>query len=303
MHNLKSHTIQIIGLLTLIFMLGMIVVLKRIATWQAEKDGFRLNLEIGYLSNISKDAPVKLNGGIEVGYVEKIFQKNLKTYIRVFLNKTMQNKIPKNKNTIFALFSESLMGPKYVNLALAQPQKDDIFLQNNDTWLAIEPASLDKIMLSFSRWFSIGKKNKYNNPDYLLKAFKHFLKKNKEISQENKANLLLLIKNANLSLHKITNTITNVRKNVRKVSRQYNIDSAENKENLQKLLKEVQQVVKHAKVIQHALDSSKGSLGKWIHKKEFYTNLNQTTSGAKALFTCFKKRPYILFEKKGCGHR
>ncbi len=92
-----------VGLMTVISIGTFVALLATLGRWQMSGEGVRLNLRFRFLNNLSQGAPVRISGGLPVGYVEKIYQKDLRTYVQIYLNKDLREKIPKRTETVFAI--------------------------------------------------------------------------------------------------------------------------------------------------------------------------------------------------------
>ena len=94
----QSNRVYInVGIMTIVSVVIFTLMLAVLGRWQFGKEGFFVDIQFTFLNNLANGAPVRISGGIPVGYVEKIYQKDLKTYVRVSLQEELKNKLPQKR--------------------------------------------------------------------------------------------------------------------------------------------------------------------------------------------------------------
>ena len=119
--------------------------------FEVNKDG-SVNTNKLYLKGLN---PKIIDGTKNSPYTSETFsfQKDLKTYVTISLNKDLKNKIPKRVETVFAIYTTGLMGQKYINITIPDAKPNEVYFADGDEWVGIDPPSIDQMMMAFSSWF------------------------------------------------------------------------------------------------------------------------------------------------------
>jgi phospholipid/cholesterol/gamma-HCH transport system substrate-binding protein len=115
--------------------------------------GFTIDVAFSFLSNLTRNAKVLLAGGRQVGYVQEIFQRDRQTYVRIYLENSLRRAMPLNNETQISIFSNNLMGQKYINIQFNEIKPNEAVIEPGQVVRGISPPSFEQMMLSFSSWF------------------------------------------------------------------------------------------------------------------------------------------------------
>lgn len=285
-----------VGIFVVTALIVLVVMVAFVSRWQMKKAGFVLNIKFNFLNNLGVNSPVKIAGGIPVGYVTRIYQKNLQTYVEVYLKKDLENKIPKNKDTVFTIFSSSLMGQKYVNLIIPEAKEGDEFLKNGDEWTGIDPPSLDQIMLSFSSWFD--GKNGGQVLAEIIQETRQFIGNLNAIAAENRTDIRLTVRQARESFTSLMSQLDVLMAKLTILSTNFTDISTRNKNDIEVMLANLSQISREMNTITQRINSGKGSIGKFLTDEELYKNANETLANARDLFQTLKENPWKLLYKE-----
>ena len=298
MHSGRRITITM-GLATVIVVVICFSSLSFIDDWRQRQRGFEIIIRFSNLNNLSQGAPVKLAGGPEVGVVKAIFQKNMQTYVRVYLDNILLNKIPRGKDSQFSIFTTSLFGQKYVNLFLRYSESELDFLKPGDETTGISPPSVDQFLLAFSSWFD-GKSSEQVFQGIASKV-EIFLKQLNEVVNENRADV-------NETLLQASRVYTRFSRETEKLSRQMkviagnmNVSTAGNKQRLKKIASDLAGFNSSLDKLSKSLKSGSGSLSKLVNSKELRKNFRLTYYHGTRLVDCLNNRAFdVVFNKKSC---
>jgi phospholipid/cholesterol/gamma-HCH transport system substrate-binding protein len=261
-----------------------------------KRAGFVVNIKFNFLNNLGVNAPVKVAGGIPVGYVSAIYQKDLQTYASVYLKKDLENKIPKRPETVFTIFSSSLMGQKYINLTIPPAIEGDEFLKEGDEWVGVDPPSLDQMMLAFSSWFD--GKNGGQILAEIITETKLFISNLNAIAAENRSDIRLTVKQARESFTALTQQIDVLMAKLTILSTNFTDISTKNKDDIQVMLANLSQISSELNTITQRINSGKGTVGKFLSDEEIYQTANDTLANARDLFLKLKQNPWMLLYKE-----
>jgi phospholipid/cholesterol/gamma-HCH transport system substrate-binding protein len=103
--------------------------------------GYTLQVEYTFLDNLQPGAKVKVLGGPNIGQVNEINFKDGKIVITLFIS----GKYKINRGATFSIYSTSLVGQKYINVANYDPTKTDL-LTNNEYIYGVNPLGFAKVL-------------------------------------------------------------------------------------------------------------------------------------------------------------
>lgn len=285
-----------VGLFVVIASVVLAMLIIYLSRWQMEKAGFTLDIKFGFLNNLTVNSPVKIAGGIPVGYVKEIYQKNLETFVKVYLYRDLENRLPKRPETIFSIFSSSMMGEKYINIDIPPPQEGDEFLQEGDVWVGIDPPSIDQMMLAFSSWFD-GKSG-----GQVLAEIMHetglFISNLNAIAAENRNDIRMTVRQARESFATLAEQLDVLMAKLTVLSANFTDISTKNKDDIEVMLKNLAQITRDMNLITQRINSGRGSVGKFVSDEELYENANEAIINAKELFQMVKEKPWLLIYKE-----
>ena len=289
MQNTRKTAIRV-GLMVILSSLIFVGALMFIARWQFGAEGFLINVRFSFLNNLAVGAPVRVAGGINVGHVKDIYQKDLHTYVRIYLNDSLKNKIPKNSETQFAIYTQGLMGQKYINLQIGEPKEGDEFYQNKEEAIGIDPPSIDQMLMAFSSWFD--GKNGGQVIAQIVHETKLFIESLNSIVSENRKDIRLTISNTRKSITSLSKQLDILVGRLNVLSSNFADISTKNKQDIEIMLTNMSLISKDLNLISKRITSGRGSIGKFINDDELYENTYETVRNARELFDTLKKEPW-----------
>ena len=295
---MEQHRIAAIrvGFMVLTSFLLFIVALGFISRWNLSRKGFMINVQFSFLNNLDEGAPVVVAGGINIGHVQEIYQKNLKTYAKIYIENSLVGKIPKNKETQFAIFTEGLIGQKYVNLNIGDIQEGDEFFQDGDETIGIDPPSIDQMLLAFSSWFD-GKSGGQVLAQ-IVHETKLFIDNLNSIVSENKKDISLTIQTTRKSITSLSKQLNILVSRLNILSKNFADISNKNKQDIEIMLANISLISRDLNLITKRISSGKGSIGKFLTDDELYTDARETIKNARELFDILKSDPWRLLYKR-----
>lgn len=284
-----------VGLMVIVVATIFFSLIAVLSKWKTGDEGFSIKLRFGFLNSLSEGASVQVAGGIPVGYVKKIYQTDLKTYVQLHLNEELKNKIPKNHKTQFAIYTAGLMGQKYININIAKPKKDDEFFKEGDEWRGIDPPSIDQMMLAFSSWFD--GKNGGRVLAQIMQATQRFVSNLNGIVGENRSDIRKTIKQARTSFSNLTGQLDVLMKKLTKLSSNFTEISNKNKKDIEVMLLNMSLISRDLNLITQRVNSGRGSVGKLLTDESLYKNANSAVRHAKELMKMLRVKPWLLIHK------
>ena len=281
-----------VGLMTMLSGLLFIGAIIFISQWQLSTKGFTMNIQFSFLNNLAVGAPVRIAGGINIGYVQKIYQKNLNTYVRVYLKNSLRDKIPKNEKTYFAIFTQGLMGQKYINLHVGETKKGDQYYQPGDAVIGIDPPSIDQMLLSFSSWFD-GKSGGQVIAQ-IIHETKLFINTLNSIVTENRKDIRLTIVSTRKSVGRLSKELEILVKRLNVLSGNLIDISSKNKADIKHTLENLAFVSQDLNLITKRITSGRGSIGKFLADDQLYKDAYATIRNAREFFDLLKREPWRL---------
>ncbi|MDH5719529.1 MAG: MlaD family protein [Spirochaetia bacterium] len=294
--EVNKKTAVYVGLMVIIATTIFVIGLAILARWRIAKEGFTVELKFSFLNNLSEGASVKVAGGIPVGYVKKIYQKDLQTYVTIYLNNDLKNRIPKTPETQFSIYTTGLMGQKFINITIPPANEDDEFIQPGDVWQGIDPPSIDQMLMVFSSWFD-GKSGGQVLAE-IMKETERFISNLNAIAAENRQDIRFTIKQARNSFGRLSEHLDLLMAKLNILSENFSDISVKNKEDIQIMLANMSQISKDLNLITQRINSGRGSVGKFLADEHIYRNTNEAVNNAKDLFRLLKDKPYLLFYKE-----
>ena len=295
MNDIRKVSIRV-GLMTVVSLVLFVISLAFISRWHAGATGFELHVKFSFLNNLSVGAPVRVAGGINIGYVKAIYQKDIQTYAHLYLDDSLRNKIPKKPETQFAIFTQGLMGQKYINIVIPASQEGDEFYQHGDEAIGIDPPSIDQMLLAFSSWFD-GKSGGQVLAQ-IIQETKLFIGSLNSIIAENRQDIRSTISRAKSSLVDISAQLNSLMGKLNVLTESFVDISKQNKEDIQIMLQNISFISKDMNEITKRINSGRGSLGKLIKNDELYSNLLQASESANNLLYQLKKQPWRIWFKE-----
>ncbi|MDH5718283.1 MAG: MlaD family protein [Spirochaetia bacterium] len=292
----SRNTAIYVGLMVVIGAIIFITSLAILARWRVAAEGFSIDLQFSFLNNLSEGASVKVSGGIPVGYVKSIYQKDMQTYVKLYLNNDLRDKIPKRPETQFGIYTTGLMGQKFINITIPPAQEGDEFIQPGDVYKGIDPPSIDQMLMVFSSWFD-GKSGGQVLAE-IMQETERFISNLNAIASENRQDIRLTIKQARESFSNLSDHLDILMKKLNILSENFSDISTKNKQDIQIMLENMSQISKDLNLITQRINSGRGSVGKFIADENIYENTNEAIENAKELFKLLKEKPWLMLYKE-----
>lgn len=291
----EKRTRIAVGIMTLVSLATFIGLLALLSRWQISGEGMRLSLRFRFLNNLSTGAPVRISGGLPVGYVESIYEKDLRTYVQISLRKDLRDKIPKRAETVFAIYTTGLMGQKYINITVPESKPNDAFFSDGDEWVGIDPPSIDQMMMAFSSWFD--GKNGGQVLAEIMKETETFLANLNGIVNENRGDIRQTIRQARESFTSLSAQLETLMQKLNILSKNFTDISNQNKQDIQIMLENMSKISRDLNLITQRVNSGRGSVGKLIQDEELYKNANEAAFHARELFKKLEENPSLFINK------
>lgn len=286
------------GLGVVIFGILFAILIAFLADLKLKKSGFRIKIAFTYLNNLNKGAPVLAAGGIPVGFVEDIYQKDLQTYVQLYLYDSLKNKLPKRKETIFSVFTNNLMGEKYINLTIPESLPNDTFLDEGDIWYGVDPPSMEKMMLSFSSWFREGEASQVI--DDIIQQTAQLKANTRQIFQENEEDVLYLLEQGKISRDSISGKLKQLMENLNQITSDFQEISEKSRADFVFFVRNLSDILKGLSGIQKIFLAGQGSFGKLVKGSELQKNTSEAIKNAKEFLRCIREKPWVLIYKEPC---
>ena len=291
-----------VGIMTIVSIAIFVTMLAVLGRWQFGKEGFYVDIQFTFLNNLSQGAPGRISGGIPVGYVEEIYQKDLKTFVRVSLQNELKNRLPA-ETTTFSIFTTGMMGQKYINITMPKVTKETSeskpgteYIKNGDLVIGIDPPSIDQMLMTFSSWFD--GKNGGQVLAEIMQETRRFIGNLNAIAVENRGDIRQTISQARVSFDSLTRQLDDLLAKLNLLSRNFSDISTRNKQDIQVMLENLSKVSRDLNLITQRINSGKGSVGKFVQDEEFYRNLTDAIANARDLFEILKDKPWMVMYKE-----
>lgn len=284
-----------VGIMTIISVTTFVALLAVLGRWQVSGEGMHLSLKFRFLNNLATGAPVRISGGLPVGFVESIYQKDLKTYVMISLSKDLRGKIPKRVETVFAIYTTGLMGQKYINITIPDAKPDEVYFTDGDEWVGIDPPSIDQMMMAFSSWFD--GKNGGQVLAEIMKETETFLANLNGIVNENRGDIRQTIRQARESFTSLSAQLDTLMQKLNILSKNFTDISNQNKQDIQIMLENMSKISRDLNLITQRVNSGRGSVGKLIQDEELYKNANEAAYHARELFRKLEENPSLFLNK------
>ena len=270
------------------------IILSILAKWKVEEKGFTIDIKFNFLNDLSKRAPVKVAGGINIGYVLDVYQKDLETYVKAYIDEKYMNKIPKTAGTVFSIFTTGLMGQKYINVTIPIHKEGEPFLKEGDVLRGVDPPSIDQMMTSFSTWFD-GQNGGQIIAD-IMKESQRFISNLNAIAAENRSDIREIIHQAKESFNNLSTQMNTLMAKLNILTTNFADITTKNKEDIQIMLQNIAKISNELNTISKRISIGKGSMGKFIFDEELYQNANQAMEHAKNLMQLLYNNPSCILK-------
>jgi len=287
------------GALVLVVFLTIIIGSIVGARIHTARSGFTIDVAFSFLSNLTRSARVLLSGGKQVGYVQDIFQRDRQTYVRLYLDNSLLNAMPDTKETQIAIFSNNLMGQKYINLQFSSPKPNEQIIQPGQIVRGISPPSFEQMMLSFSSWFE-GKSAGEVAEQIFSKAA--VLRSNLDaIREENRADLDATLSGAKNYFNTISGQFDVLKTNISTIAHNSEEILSAQQQSLTQLVANSSTMAQQLELLEKALVNRRGSLGRFNKdSKQLRENIRLTSEYSRSFLKCIQERPWVIIYKESC---
>ncbi|GAB4424887.1 MAG: hypothetical protein OHK0011_05790 [Turneriella sp.] len=294
--SIRAGSLVLLGFLVIIL---SAIIGARIHTARA---GFTIDVAFSFLSNLTRNAKVLLAGGREVGYVQDIFQKDQQTYVRLYLENSLRGRMPNTSDTQIAIFSNNLMGQKYINIQFRELKPDQPVIEPGQVVRGISPPSLEQMMLSFSSWFEGRSAGEVAE---LIFAKAGLLRSNIDaVMAENREDLTATLAGAKSYFNAVSEQFASLKSNISLiVSNSEEILTAQ-QQSLTQLVANSAAMAQNLEALEKALRNNRGSLGKFNKEsKVLRENVRLTIEYSRSFIKCIQERPWVIIYKESCRER
>jgi phospholipid/cholesterol/gamma-HCH transport system substrate-binding protein len=268
-----------------------IIFVALLAKINVSQSGYHLRLYFGFLNGLSAGAPVKIGGGIKIGYVDGIIQSGEKTEVSVWIDR----KYSLLKTAKFAIFTTGLIGEKYINVFIPPSADVDDFYTDGEKVYAIDPASFDQMMLTFQSFLQ-----DENGSQMLAEIFQNsekFVANLNKIADENRDDVRMSVLGAKAMILVMSQKMSLLMDELNKLAANMAYLSEKNKEEISITLRNLSELSANMNKIVFRLEKGRGTLGKLLVEEDVYDNLKDASVSARELFRTLKQDPSKLFFK------
>ena len=281
-----------VGLVITVSFTFFIIIIALLAQISVSRSGYKIGVYFGFLNDLKVGAPVNIAGGIKIGQVTEIVQSGEKTEVTVWID----NKFRLNKQTKFAIFTQGMIGSKYINVFVPPSSVSDEYLKDGDKVYGIDPASFDQMMLVFQ-----GFMQDKNGGEILADIFlnsKEFVENLNTISRENRYDVRSSVLSAKASIILFSQQIRVFMNELNRFTANMSNLSEKNKEDITLTIRNLSEISSSLNKIIQRLEQGRGTLGKLMNDEEIYYNIKDASQSAKELFNNLKADPSKLFFKQ-----
>ena len=281
-----------VGLMIMLSFTIFITFVALLAKINVSQSGYHLRLYFGFLNGLGVSSPVKIAGGVKIGYVDGIKQSGEKTEVSIWID----NKYTLLKTAKFAIFTTGLIGEKYINVFIPPSVNVDEFFKDGDRVYAIDPASFDQMMLTFQSFMQ-----DESGSQMLAEIFQNsekFVETLNSISEENRGDIRKSVLGAKAMIFVMSEKMRVLMDQLNKLTSNMAYLSEKNKEEITITLRNLSELSANMNKIVFRLEKGRGTLGKLLVEEEVYDNLKDASISAKDLFKSLKQDPSKLFFKQ-----
>lgn len=293
-HRRKAVRAGVVTLLSFILLVGALLIY---VNHSRDSEGFHVNLKFNFLNNLSEGAPVLFAGGIKVGRVEKIYQRNLQTFVRIYLEDRLRGRIGA-ENTVFTIFSNNMLGQKYISLTYHPGRDIGEPISDNAEIFGISPPSVDRMMLTFSKFFQ--KDDAAEIISDLINQTERLQRNYAIIFQENKEDLNIAMKKSFSLFRRLSERMRNVQQEFNIIGKTYVETGHERREEMKSILENLTLISKNMREISEVFEKQKGSLSRITQNEKLMRESKEVMQYSKDFINCLSEKPWVLIYKEPC---
>ena len=278
-----------VGLMITVSFTVFIILVAVLAKINVSRSGYTLRVYFSFLNDLRTGAPVKIAGGIKIGYVDTIKQSGEKTEVDLWIEK----KYTLVKNTKFAIFTSGLIGEKYINVFVPPAGDVEEFLLDGDKVYGLDPASFDQMMMTFQSFMQ-----DESGGQVLAEIFqnsKKFVGNLNRIADENRYDIRQGIISAKETIANLNFQSKVMMGNINRFSKNMADLSDKNKDDINITLRNLSETSSNLNKIVFRIEKGRGTLGRLLNEEDIYNNLKDASIAAKDLFRQLKQDPSKLF--------
>ncbi|MBN2158053.1 MAG: MCE family protein [Spirochaetes bacterium] len=278
-----------VGLMITVSFTVFIILVALLARINISRSGYTLRVYFSFLNDLRIEAPVKIAGGIKIGYVRSIKQSGEKTEVTLWIEK----KYALIKNTKFAIFTSGLIGEKYINVFVPPSSDVEEFLMDGDKLYGLDPASFDQMMMTFQSFMQ-----DESGGQVLAEIFqnsKKFVGNLNKIADENRYDIRQSIMSAKETIANLNLQSKVMMANINKFSKNMADLSEKNRDDINITLRNLSETSTNLNKIVFRIEKGRGTLGRLLNEEDIYNNLRDASIAAKDLFRQLKQDPSKLF--------
>lgn len=278
-----------VGLMVTISFTIFIVLVGLLAKINVSQSGYALKIYFGFLNDLSVGAPVKVGGGIKIGYVDEIRQTGEKTEVILWIDK----KYRLAKSSTFAIFTTGLIGEKYINVIVPPVSDEEGFLANGDKKYGIDPASFDLMMQTFQGFMQDKSGGQilaeiFQNSNRFVENLNTMVDENRYDVKRSVSTFKLMIGTFSVQTRILIDQLNHFTRNMAELSEI-------NKKDISITLRNLSETTERLNKIIFRIENGRGTLGKLLSDEEVYNNIKDASIFAKDLFYSLRKDPSKLF--------
>ncbi len=281
-----------VGLLVMTSFTLFIVLVGLLTKFNISQKGYRLHVYFGFLNDLRVGAPVKIGGGIKIGYVDEIRQTGEKTDVILWIDKGYRL----SKAATFSIFTSGMIGEKYINVVIP-PISDDVgFLNDGDMKYGIDPASFDQMMQTFQSFMQ-----DKSGAQILAEIFQNsnkFVANLNKMVDENRYDVRQSVGTARAAIVTFSQQLQQFMNQMNVISKNMAYISEKNREDITITLQNLSELTSSMNKIAYRLEKGRGTMGKLLYDEEIYTNIRDASISAKELFSRLEKDPSLLLFKQ-----
>jgi len=281
-----------VGFMVMISFTLFVVLVGILTKFNISQKGYRIHVYFGFLNDLRVGAPVKIAGGIKIGYVDEIRQTGEKTDVVVWIDKGYRL----SKAATFSIFTSGVIGEKYINVVIPPLQEDIGFLKEGDIKYGIDPASFDQMLQTFQSFMQ-----DKSGAQILAEIFQNsnkFVANLNKMVDENRYDVRQSVGTARTAITTFSQQLQQFMQQMNVISKNMAYISEKNREDITITLQNLSELTTSINKIAYRLEKGRGTMGKFLYDEEIYTNIRDASISAKELFSRLEKDPSLLLFKQ-----